>query len=118
MRQVGIIAAAALYALDHHIDRLAQDHEHAKGLAAAVRPFDFLKVMGSEPETNILIFHVSEAWGTAHEFASALERHGVQAMAFSPTAIRMVTHLDITGLQIQQVCKVIERIGNSPKNDK
>ena len=116
MRQVGIIAAAGLYALDHHIERLALDHEHAKRLAAAVRPFEFLKVMGSEPETNILIFHVSQAWGTAQQYASALEEHGVQAMAFSASAIRMVTHLDVSSEQIEQVCKVIERIGNNPKH--
>ncbi len=116
MRQVGIIAAAGLYALDHHIERLALDHEHAKRLAAAVRPFEFLKVMGSEPETNILIFHVSQAWGTAQQYASALEENGVQAMAFSASAIRMVTHLDVSSEQIEQVCKVIERIGNNPKH--
>lgn len=116
MRQVGIIAAAGLYALDHHIERLALDHEHAKRLAAAVRPFEFLKVMGSEPETNILIFHVSQAWGTAQQYASALEEHGVLSMAFSASAIRMVTHLDVSGEQIEQVCRVIERIGNNPKH--
>jgi threonine aldolase len=116
MRQVGIIAAAGLYALDHHIERLALDHEHAKRLAAAVRPFEFLKVMGSEPETNILIFHVSQAWGTAQQYAAALEEHGVQAMACSSSAIRMVTHLDVSSEQIEQVCKVIERIGNNPKH--
>ena len=116
MRQVGIIAAAGLYALDHHIERLALDHEHAKRLASAVRPFEFLKVMGSEPETNILIFHVSQAWGTAQQYASALEENGVQAMAFSASAIRMVTHLDVSSEQIEQVCKVIERIGNNPKH--
>ena len=116
MRQVGIIAAAGLYALDHHIERLALDHEHAKRLAAAVRPFEFLKVMGSEPETNILIFHVSQAWGTAQQYASALDENGVQAMAFSASAIRMVTHLDVSSEQIEQVCKVIERIGNNPKH--
>jgi threonine aldolase len=116
MRQVGIIAAAGLYALDHHIERLALDHEHAKRLAAAVRPFEFLKVMGSEPETNILIFHVSQAWGTAQQYAAALEELGVQAMAFSSSAIRMVTHLDVSSEQIEQVCRVIERIGNGPKH--
>lgn len=116
MRQVGIIAAAGLYALDHHIERLALDHEHAKRLAAAVRPFEFLKVMGSEPETNILIFHVSQSWGTAQQYAAALEEYGVQAMAFSSSAIRMVTHLDVSSEQIEQVCKVIERIGNNPKH--
>jgi threonine aldolase len=72
--------------------------------------------MGSEPETNILIFHVSQSWGTAQQYAAALEEHGVQAMAVSSSAIRMVTHLDVSSEQIEQVCKVIERIGNNPKH--
>jgi len=113
MRQVGVVAAAALYALDHHVDRLAIDHDHAKQIASAVREFDFLKVMGGEPETNILIFHVAERWGTAQAFAAELERHGVRAMAFSPVAVRMVTHLDVSSDEILQVCEIIRKIGKS-----
>ena len=115
MRQVGIVAAAGLYALDHHVDRLAIDHKHAKLLADAVREFDFLKVLGGEPETNILIFHVSESWGTANSFAAELEKHGVKAMAFSSTAIRMVTHLDVNRQQILEACDVIRTICRGSK---
>ena len=115
MRQVGIVAAAALYALDHHIDRLKIDHEHAKRLAATASRFDFLKVMGGEPETNILIFHIDEAWGTAQQFANELERRGVRVMAFSPTAIRMVTHLDVSSDQIDQACRSIHSICSQPR---
>jgi threonine aldolase len=110
MRQVGVVAAAALYALDHHVDRLRIDHEHAKKLARTISQFDFLKVMGAQPETNIVIFHIDQAWGTAHKFTTELERHGVRAMAFSPTAIRMVTHLDLSTQQIDQACEVIQSI--------
>lgn len=110
MRQVGVVASAALYAMDHHVERLAIDHAHAKLLAQAVREFDFLKVMGDEPETNILIFHVSERWGTAQKFASDLEKQGVRVMAFSPVAIRMVTHLDVSHDQIQRACEAIRSV--------
>jgi len=110
MRQVGVVASAALYALDHHIERLAIDHAHARLLAQAVREFDFLKVMGDEPETNILIFHVSERWGTSQKFASDLEKLGVRVMAFSPVAIRMVTHLDVSHDQIQRACEAIRSV--------
>jgi len=113
MRQVGVVAAAALYALDHHVDRLKIDHEHAKQLARTIRQFEFLKVMGAQPETNIVIFHIDQAWGTAHTFATELERNGVRAMAFSPTAIRMVTHLDLSTQQIDQACQAIESICTS-----
>lgn len=115
MRQVGVVAAAALYALDHHIDRLAVDHEHAKRLARTVSRFDFLKVIGGEPDTNIVIFHIDKDWGTAHEFASDLERYGVRVMPFSPTAIRMVTHLDLSSQQIDQACEVICKVFGQPK---
>jgi threonine aldolase len=110
MRQVGVVASAAIYALDHHIERLAIDHEHARLLAQAVGEFDFLSVMGGEPETNILIFHVSRAWGTAQSFATELEKHGVRVMAFSPIAIRMVTHLDVSTDQIHRACEAIRRV--------
>jgi threonine aldolase len=117
MRQVGVVASAALYALDHHVERLAIDHQHAKQLAATVREFDFLTVMGGEPETNILIFHVAESWGSAPEFALELEKSGVRVMAFSPTSIRMVTHLDVSSEEIHRVCEMIRRVGNSSKRN-
>lgn len=113
MRQVGIVAAAAMYALDNHIDRLAIDHQHAKQIADAIREFDFLQVMGGEPETNILIFHVSEDWGTAQQYATELLKHGILAMPFSPYAVRMVTHLDVTPEQVLRVCESIRMIGKS-----
>jgi len=117
MRQVGVVASAAMYALDHHVERLAMDHTHAKRLALAVGEFDFLKVMGGEPETNILIFHIGPMWGTAHEFAVELEKYGVKTMAFSPISIRMVTHLDVSSDQIDQACEAIRRVATRVKSE-
>ena len=116
MRQVGVVASAAMYALDHHVERLTLDHAHAKRLARAVGEFDFLRVMGGEPETNILIFHIGPTWGTAHEFAVELEKNGVKTMAFSPISIRMVTHLDVSSDQIDQACEAIRRVATRPKS--
>ena len=72
--------------------------------------------MGGEPETNILIFHVSEKWGTAQRFATELENQGVRVMAFSPIAIRMVTHLDVSNEQIQRACEAIRRVAGQCSN--
>ena len=110
MRQVGVVAAAALYALDHHVDRLRIDHEHAKKLARTISQFDFLKVMGAQPETNIVIFNIDQSWGTEHNFTTYLDRHGVKAKAINPTPIRIVTHYDLSTQQIDQACEVIQSI--------
>ncbi|GAA4758547.1 low-specificity L-threonine aldolase [Nocardioides endophyticus] len=86
MRQVGILAAAGLHALDHHIDRLADDHEHARLLAEAC---------GVDPtsvDTNIVVVPRTDA----ADFVAAAREAGVLVSAVGPTAVRLVTHLDIT----------------------
>ncbi|MGC9529872.1 MAG: low-specificity L-threonine aldolase [Candidatus Bipolaricaulaceae bacterium] len=96
MRQTGILAAAGLYALDHHVDRLVEDHEHARLLAAGLGELDALSVW--PPESNIVVFEIRHG-PTAGELCSRLRNRGVlaspAAAGTSPTKIRMVTHLDI-----------------------
>jgi threonine aldolase len=113
MRQAGIIAAGALYALEHHVPRLSEDHEHARLLADTVRSTAALKLLSDTVQTNIVIFKIDPAWGTAAEFASRLLEMGVQVLAFGPQSIRMVTHLDIDTPQIEMACKAIERVGGT-----
>lgn len=112
MRQSGILAAGALHALEHHVQRLEIDHQHAKQLADAVRSSPLLQVMGGEPETNIVIFHVAPKWGPATKFAEALARAGVRVMAFSPTSIRLVTHLDVDTQDIEVACQAIRNVAS------
>jgi threonine aldolase len=113
MRQAGIVAAGALYALDHHIERLAEDHAHAKVLAEAVRSVPGLRLLGDQVETNIVIFKIDAALGTASNFASKLLDRGVQVLAFGPQSIRMVTHLDVDRQQIDEACQAITIVGES-----
>jgi threonine aldolase len=113
MRQSGILAAGALHALDHHVQRLAMDHQHAKQLANAVRSSPHLHVMGGEPDTNIVIFQVAPQWGTAAKFAECLAQAGVRVMAFSPTSIRLVTHLDVDTRAIEVACQAIRDVASS-----
>ena len=97
MRQVGILAAAGLHALDHHVDRLADDHTHARLLAEAA---------GVDPatvDTNIVV--VPHADPPA--FVAAAREAGVLVAAVGPAAVRMVTHLDITRDDAEQAAKVL-----------
>jgi threonine aldolase len=106
MRQVGILAAACLYALDHHVERLAEDHGHAKLLADALSEPD--GVLVTPPETNILICGLSRM--PAAEFARKLSEKGVLAIPISETKVRMVTHLDVSRDDIERAADAIRTI--------
>ncbi len=110
MRQAGIIAAGALYALEHHIDRLAEDHENAELLAEAIRLAPGLSLPGGQVDTNIVIFEVSPELGTADEFIKRLKENDVLMLSVGPMSVRAVTHLDVTTEQIQRACEVIQQI--------
>jgi threonine aldolase len=106
MRQAGFLAAAGLYALEHHVGRLAQDHHKAKILAQAVANKDFTGDI-LPVETNIVIFTVLGRY-TAASLAEKLMEAGIIVVAISPTQIRMVTHLDFTTEMADKVVGVIE----------
>jgi threonine aldolase len=92
MRQSGILAAGGLYALHHHLERLADDHRHAKELALALEAARPDRIRADRVETNIVLFSVSQA----NMFVAEAARLGVLLGAISPTVVRAVTHLDIT----------------------
>jgi len=96
MRQAGIIAAAGLYALEHHIERLADDHDRARRLARGLAELPGVAVDADRVETNIVIFDVSTAGVTAEAFAErAQARGGVRFSVIGPATVRAVTHLDL-----------------------
>jgi threonine aldolase len=102
MRQAGILAAAALYALDHNIERLADDHAHARRLAEALAELPGIGVNPAEIETNIVIFDVDARHGTAADLAAKLRTAGVWLLPTAPQRARAVTHLDVSSAQIDQ----------------
>jgi threonine aldolase len=112
MRQAGVIAAAALYALEHHVERLADDHAHAQLLAEAIRGVDTLRLMPDQIDTNILIFRVDPALGSAAEFCQRLKEAGVLALAISATTIRMVTHLDVTAEDVRRAGRIVAQVAS------
>jgi threonine aldolase len=93
LRQAGILAAAGIYALDHHRDRLAEDHARARRLAAKAAAIDGLRVV--EPDTNIVMFDIIREGRTATDVVAALAGRGILMVPFTPTRVRAVTHLDV-----------------------
>lgn len=110
MRQAGVIAAAALYALENNQSRLVEDHANAQLLAEAIRKCGSLALQPAEVDTNILIFRVAPEVGTAHEFVARLAAQGVAALAISPTQIRLVTHLDVSEADCRAAGEAIGRV--------
>ena len=107
MRQAGYLAAAGLYALQHHRDRLAEDNRHAALLADTVRQLPY--VIDVRPvRSNILIFDLEETL-TAEAFLERLKSHGILAAPFGPHTVRFVTHYDVSAEQIERVREVLER---------
>lgn len=108
LRQAGYMAAAGIYALEHHLGRLEEDHRHAKQLADALMTRSFIGHIWPV-ETNIVIFEVLAPW-TPARFAEHLATEGIRVMAISPTQVRIVTHLDITPEMVEHTCSVIEHM--------
>jgi threonine aldolase len=113
MRQAGIIAAGALYALENNIERLAEDHANAKLLGEAVRGCRGLKLTPEQIDTNIVIFRVDPELGTALEFVERLEAADVFTYDIGPQSVRAVTHLDVSRGDIEKAGKAIQRIAKS-----
>ncbi len=110
MRQAGILAAAGLYALKHHIDRLKQDHWHARELYLALRDLPY--VASIKPVfTNIVIFELTDNF-SAQLFIQYLKSHQILAGSFGQRTIRFVTHLDVTSEMIQYTCRVLKGFGH------
>lgn len=110
MRQAGILAAAALYALDHHVERLAEDHANARRFAEAVAEMPGVSVDMDAVQTNIVYFEVTEPIGTGKELCDRLRAEGVWMMAVAPQRIRAVTHLDVTREGIERAIRVLRDI--------
>lgn len=108
MRQAGVIAAGALYALEHHVERLAEDHQKARLLGDAVTASDGLELATQGVETNMVLFHVLESTGkSAADVVSELAQKEIQVFAVGPRSIRAVTHLNVSDQQIDLAADVL-----------
>lgn len=112
MRQAGMIAAGALYALEHHVARLADDHEHARILATAVKECDGLSLEHGEVETNLVWVAVDPSIGTAADVVARLRAEGVLVSALGAQVLRACTHLDITREDAELAAAAIVRVAS------
>jgi threonine aldolase len=110
MRQAGIIAAAGVYALEHHVERLAEDHAHAKMLALALAELPKVRLNPVEVETNIVIFEVGAVGRPAEEIGERLEKEGVRVSVMGRTKLRAVTHLDVSRQDIERAIEVFRQV--------
>jgi threonine aldolase len=110
MRQVGILAAACLYAMDNHVDRLDEDHKNAKKLAQALSQMEGIQLDPQTVVTNIVLFEVSGTGMSADALAEGLAAQGVLTIPFGPTKIRAVTHMDVSAADIDKALEIIARV--------
>jgi len=107
MRQSGVLAAAAVYALDHHVERLREDHDNAKLFAERIAGFDAFSPTFDTVDTNIVFFDVAPEFGNAQSVCQAAAKLGVLMHPTSQTTVRVVTHLGVTR---NDVLTAIERL--------
>jgi len=110
MRQTGILAAGALYALDHHVERLADDHAHAKQLAYAIADVPEIRLNPDHVQTNIVIFDLDERLAPAERFVDKLRTAGVLMLAIGPARVRAVTSLEVDQAGIDRAINVIREV--------
>jgi threonine aldolase len=110
MRQAGILAAAGIYALDHHVDRLKEDHESARRLALGLKEIKGTTVNPDHVETNIIIFGVAGTGMTSPAVRDAMKNEGVLMNALGNDHIRLVTHLDVTRKDIDKALEAFRKV--------
>jgi threonine aldolase len=107
MRQAGVCAAACIYALDHHVDRLAEDHARARALARGLSQINGIEVQ--QPETNLVFFKPDGAGVSGEKMVAALRPRGV-LLAMMDGRIRACTHLDVTAAMIEEAIGLVREI--------
>jgi threonine aldolase len=118
MRQAGILAAAALYALENHVERLAEDHANAQILAQSVREIPGLELLDERVDTNIVIFRVEPRLGTAAEFCERLKEDGLLMLAVAAQQVRAVTHLDVDRQDATRAAEILAKVAGAAPNRK
>ncbi|MCC6406762.1 MAG: aminotransferase class I/II-fold pyridoxal phosphate-dependent enzyme [Planctomycetes bacterium] len=110
MRQSGLIAAGALHALEHHVERLADDHALAKELARALHGLPGLACPPEAVETNLVLVQVTHAELDGAALAAKFKEHGVLVSALSPRVLRFVTHLDVGPKDVERTARAARSI--------
>ena len=113
MRQSGIYAAAGLYAIDHNMARLSEDHANALIIAKRLAQCPRVKLDLTAVQTNILVFHLGDDAPGAEAVVVGARNRGVLLFAFGPRTLRLVTHLDVARAQCERAADIlVDIIGN------
>jgi threonine aldolase len=107
MRQSGLFAAAGIHALDHHFERLAEDHAHARLIAERLLATDRIDLDLAKVMTNIIVFHLREGAPDAAAVVERARELGVLVFAFGARTVRAVTHLDVTRAQCERGAELL-----------
>ena len=110
MHQAGIIAAGCLYGLKHHMKRLKTIHAHTKKLAQGLARLPFIALDPVQVATNIIVFSCQHPVLDAYGVAQKLLDHSIRVLAFTPSQVRMILHLDISDQDVQRTLAVFEKI--------
>ena len=110
MRQAGIIAAAGVYALEHHVERLVEDHENARTFCRDIAQIPGIKLIFDRCQTNLVFFDVSETGMDAAEVAEELLAYEVRIGAMGPHRMRAVTHLDVNRAQLTEAAEALRSV--------
>ena len=110
MRQVGIIAAAGIYAIDNNFNRLVEDHRNARLLAERLNDLEGLKIDLESVQTNIVVIDITETKKSVEQFLKALKEKGILLVPFGKNKIRAVTHLDVKRDQILEAIEKFKEI--------
>src|SRR5574341_2597791 len=113
MRQFGIFAAAGLYALDHNLQRLTEDHANARRIATRLAGSERIIIDPAALPTNIIVFDLAPGAPDAATVVARARDHGVLIFAFGPRTIRAVTHLDVSRDQCEQAAEILVKIAES-----
>jgi len=108
MRQAGFLAAAGIYALDNHVNRLKEDHANARKIGRILAKMDVVENI-RPIKTNILIFDVKKPY-TADSFLEKMAKLGINGVAFGPQTVRFTLHLDVSDEMVEQVIKILQNL--------
>ena len=107
MRQTGFFATAALYGVEHHRSRLADDHRHARLLAQAWNGGRYVRLDLASVQTNIVVFHLDRPAIDAATLVAAARERGVLLNAIAARTVRAVTHLDVSHEQVERAAQIV-----------
>jgi threonine aldolase len=110
MRQAGVLAAAGIYAIEHNLGRLKEDHDHAKRLARQLQHIPSVRINPQDVDTNIVIFGVIGHRLGPSAIVAALKQEGLLINAIGGNSFRAVTHLDISSAMVEEACTIFTRV--------